>query len=87
MAMRALCSTGPLACLNLGAPTRPSVPRPPNGHSMALIFLPPTTPYTCFVFFLVYLISFVVFVEDLCIVASKRLFGRAGMSQHRRVPP
>ena len=24
MAMRARCSTGPLACLNLGAPTRPS---------------------------------------------------------------
>ena len=24
--------------LNLGAPTRPSGPRPPNGHSMALIF-------------------------------------------------
>jgi hypothetical protein len=36
MAIRALCSTGPLACLNLGAPTRPSVPRPPNGHSLAL---------------------------------------------------
>ena len=77
MAMRARGSTGPLACLNLGAPTRPSVPRPPNGHSMALIFLPPTTPYTCFVFFLgLFFDFFCSFVEDLCIVASKRLFGR-----------
>ena len=28
--------------LNLGAPTRPSGPRPPNGHSMALIFFSTT---------------------------------------------
>ena len=29
--------------LDLGALSRPSGPRPPNGHSMALFFLPPST--------------------------------------------
>ena len=65
--------------LNQGAPTRPSGPRPPNGHSMALIFSHPPLPlWFLSMFYFAFFCSFVVcsFVEDLCIVASMRLFGQ-----------
>ena len=46
--------------LNQGAPTRPSGPRPPNGHSMALIFSHPPLPlWFLSMFYFAFFCSFV----------------------------